>query len=246
MGLQKQLTESGNWLFRWRSFLPVTMVVCGVLSMVPLTPLRHSGHVPEILLAIGLGVSFTGLFVRVLTVGQTPAGTSGRNTRQQIAEVLNTTGIYSVVRHPLYLGNFLIGFGLACLTLNLWFVSVYILSFWLYYERIMLAEETFLRQKFGEQFGVWARITPAFLPRLSNYRASALGFSLRNVLRREYNAVLQIAAIGFLLKFTGDLIETGHVVISMWWCMMLGMATLIWTVLRSLKRHTRMLNVEGR
>ena len=32
--------------------------------------------------------------------------TSGRNTHDQVADSLNTSGIYSIVRHPLYVGNF--------------------------------------------------------------------------------------------------------------------------------------------
>ncbi|MGB8874133.1 MAG: hypothetical protein WCC75_12145, partial [Desulfobaccales bacterium] len=45
--------------------------------------------------------------------GLPPRGTSGRNTQGQVAETLNTTGIYSLVRNPLYLGNFLIWLGLS-------------------------------------------------------------------------------------------------------------------------------------
>jgi len=246
MGLQRELTLAGNWLFRWRSFLPVVMVVCAFLAMLPLYPPQHSGRRIEFLQAVAVGISFLGLLIRVLTVGHTPAGTSGRNTREQIAETLNTTGIYSTVRHPLYLGNFLIGLGLAAITLNVWFVSVYILTFWLYYERIMLAEEAFLRSKFGDRFDEWAQVTPAFIPDLTNYSPPALRFSLRNVLRREHSAVLQIALVGFLLKFCGDTLDAGRIVFSIGWCLLLAAAIVLWAVLRGLKKHTRLLNVEGR
>lgn len=246
MGLQQELTNAGNWLFRWRSFLPVSMIVCAVLAMLPAAQPNHSADWSQVLLGASLGISFLGLLVRCMTVGHTPARTSGRNTREQIAEVLNTTGIYSVVRHPLYLGNFLIGLGLSSLTLNFLFVAVYILAFWLYYERIMLAEESFLREKFGSQFNEWVRVTPAFIPRFANYVRPSLGFSLRNVLRREYNAVLQIAAVGFSLTFLGNLFDSGRMVLSLWWCLLLGASTVLWVVLRSLKRHTRLLDVEGR
>jgi protein-S-isoprenylcysteine O-methyltransferase Ste14 len=246
MGLQRELTLAGNWLFRWRSFLPVAMVAFAFLAMLPLSPLQHNGRRIEFLQGVSLGFSFLGLLIRVLTVGHTPARTSGRNTREQIAETLNTTGIYSTVRHPLYLGNFLIGLGLAAITLNVWFVSVYILAFWLYYERIMLAEEAFLRSKFGDRFNEWAQVTPAFVPDPTNYIPPALRFSLRNVLRREHSALLQIAVVGFLLKFFGDAVDSGRIVLSLSWCVLLGVATVLWAVLRGLKKHTALLNVEGR
>jgi len=44
-----------------------------------------------------LAISLLGLGVRIVTVGYVPKGTSGRNTRGQKANVLNTTGMYSLV-----------------------------------------------------------------------------------------------------------------------------------------------------
>lgn len=59
-----------------------------------------------------IAVSLFGLLIRAVTIGFTPKGTSGRNTKEgQVAEVLNTKGIYSVVRHPLYLGNYFMWLG---------------------------------------------------------------------------------------------------------------------------------------
>lgn len=133
MGLQRELTNTGNWLFRWRSFLPVTVVVCAVIAMLPIPQPKHDGLIADSIEIVSLGISFLGMLIRAMTVGHTPAGTSGRNTAGQVAESLNTTGIYSTVRHPLYLANFLIGLGLSCFTLTWWFPLMYTLTFWLYY-----------------------------------------------------------------------------------------------------------------
>ncbi|MBL8812280.1 MAG: hypothetical protein JNM43_19105 [Planctomycetaceae bacterium] len=246
MGLQRELTTTGNWLFRWRSFLPIVVVAGAIIAMFPFPVPKHDGRWGDALEVVFLSISFIGLLVRVVTVGHTPAGTSGRNTVGQIAESLNTTGIYSTVRHPLYLGNFLIGFGLAGFTLTWWFVVIYVLTFWLYYERIMLAEEAFLRSKFGEEFSVWVSMTPAFLPSWKNYRPAQLPFSLRNVLRREYNTVLQIVVVGFLLELFGDWFETGRISYSVPWCVFLCSGFVIWGILRTLKRRTDLLVVDGR
>jgi len=101
-------------------------------------------------------ISLCGLAIRVYTVGHTPANTSGRNTAGQLAESLNTTGIYSLVRHPLYLGNFFMWLGVALLIANFWFVIAFVFAYWIYYERIMFAEEQFLRTKFGPTYVEWA------------------------------------------------------------------------------------------
>ena len=99
-----------------------------------------------------------------MTVGYVPRGTSGRNTRKQVAEVLNTTGMYSVVRHPLYVGNFIMWLGISLFFHLWWFTLLIALIFWVYYEKIMYAEEAFLEEKFGEQFLALGRKNPAFYP----------------------------------------------------------------------------------
>jgi protein-S-isoprenylcysteine O-methyltransferase Ste14 len=104
-------------------------------------------------------VSLLGLGVRILTIGHAPKDTSGRNTQGQVAGTLNTTGMYSVVRHPLYLGNYLMWLGISMFLHTWWFVALMTALFALYYERVMFAEEAFLRQKFGDAFERWADAT---------------------------------------------------------------------------------------
>lgn len=125
-----------------------------------------------------------GLFIRCMVIGYAPRRTSGRNTDGQKAETLNTSGIYSIVRHPLYLGNFFIFIGMALFTQVPWFVLIAVLAFCLYYERIMFAEEKFLRGKFGDEYLRWADRRPAFIPSFKHYQKPALRFSFRNVLNR--------------------------------------------------------------
>ena len=134
MALQEELEMQGNWLFRRRSLLPLVILWVGVAAAV--LSIRTRGvlfasvfpywHLYEYLcLAVGLA----GTLVRIYTVGHTPVGTSGRNTEGQVADVLNTTGIYSTVRHPLYLGNFLMWLGIALLTCNVGFIAAFIPCF---------------------------------------------------------------------------------------------------------------------
>ena len=196
---------------------------------------------------LSFGVALLGLTIRCITVGHVPSGTSGRNTRKQVAERLNTTGMYSIVRHPLYLGNFLILFGIAMFTQVWWFVLISALAFWIYYERIIIAEEEFLRRRFGETFLEWAERTPAFLPRFRNWCTPDLPFSLRTVLKREYSALLVITLSFFLIDVGGDLlVERRFEEGDMGWFAVFMAGLVIYITLRTLKKKTSLLDVPGR
>src|SRR5262249_60819948 len=86
-----------------------------------------------------LGVSLLGLAGRVATVGFAPVGTSGRGRHEPRASRLNTTGMYSIVRNPLYVANFLVVIGIALATRTWWFPALTGLCFALVHERIVLA-----------------------------------------------------------------------------------------------------------
>jgi len=154
MALQEELEKQGVWLFRYRSYLPLVVLLIGTILYLRTEIYPDTFFLEEtpyeIFYEMGcLLVSLLGLFIRIYTVGHTPKNTSGRNVKNQLADYLNTTGSYSVVRHPLYVGNFLMWLGPALITGNLWFIVAFCFFYWIYYERIMFAEEQFLRKKFG-------------------------------------------------------------------------------------------------
>jgi steroid 5-alpha reductase family enzyme len=188
-------------------------------------------------------VSIFGLIIRATTVGFVDNGTSGRNTVCQIATELNTTGWYSIVRNPLYLGNFLIMMGIIMVPADLWLMAVTSCLFWIYYERIISAEESFLNQKFGESYAVWSRSTPVFMPRLSGWVAPIRGFRLRMVLRREYSAVLLIGIAFLLLNFLEHLIAEQRYYVDTAWVIFFGCTLSVFLTLRTLKKKTTILNL---
>jgi ABC-type bacteriocin/lantibiotic exporter with double-glycine peptidase domain len=196
--------------------------------------------------AFCFSVSFLGLGIRILTIGHTPKGTSGRNTREQIADALNTSGMYSIVRRPLYLGNFFIGLGIVLFAHQWKLTLICVLSFWIYYERIMFAEEAYLVKKYGKVYESWANETPAFIPDLKKWKKPELPFSLKNVLKREYNGFFVIILSMFSLEIIGNIFADGKLEIDLTWSVILAVGFVVWMTLRTLKKKTTILNVEGR
>jgi hypothetical protein len=151
-----------------------------------------------------------------------------------------------VVRHPLYLGNLCLWIGPAIAAQTWWGVALVVLAFSLYYERIMYAEEAFLRRTFGAEYLAWAAATPAFIPALSRWRRPALPFSVRTVIRLEYYALFSTVIMFVALELITVWFESGRVHLSSPWIGLTGAVTAVSGTSRLLQRYSRVLNVSGR
>lgn len=210
MALQEEFEKQGNWLFRYRSNLPIIVFLIGTIFYFYNIYIgdyffldnKYEFYYQLFCLLVG----FIGLFIRAYTVGHTPKRTSGRNTLTQIADTLNTSGIYSIVRHPLYLGNFFMWLGPTLLTANTLFILAFCLFYWIYYERIMFAEEQFLRRKFDMKYIEWSNNVPAFIPNFKNFIKPEVQFSWKKVILKEKNGLAALLIIFFLMDLGGKLI----------------------------------------
>jgi hypothetical protein len=128
----------------------------------------------------------------------------------------------------------------------LWLVVLGISAFWLYYERIIAAEEAFLKAKFGEEYMVWSEKTPAFFPRFRKWITPALPFSLKNVLKREYTGFFVIATSFTLLDIAEDFLGEGILEVDDGWLRFFIFGMVAYLTLLTMKRKTRILHVEGR
>jgi protein-S-isoprenylcysteine O-methyltransferase Ste14 len=243
MTLREELEYQGNWLFCRRSYLPLLLLP---LLLVAIYASDTSTVSDTWWTTIGLLIAFGGLAVRVYTIGYVPRNTSGRNTSRQRAETLNTTGIYSIVRHPLYLANFIIIFGTTLTVHMWWFTLVTIFAFGMYYERIMFAEEQFLQKKFGSVFLQWTEQTPAFFPNLHLWKPPLLPFSIKTVLQREYSGFFGIIAAFTGIDIIKTLISEGTLKIHNGWIIFFIIGCFICLILRTLRKTTTFFHVEGR
>lgn len=250
MALLEEIEQQGNKLFKYRGTIPLIFLVVSLIVFI--NNIYNSSLIFDQVfntnyVYLCFFVSIIGLFIRVYTVGHTPEGTSGRNTDNQVANELNTTGIYSTVRHPLYVGNFFMWLGACMLTYDLWFVISFILTYWLYYERIMFAEEQFLRGKFGEAYTNWANQLPAFIFSFKNKVANKYSFSIKKILKKEKNALAAIFIVFFIFENIGLLVSNfPYELTKSFWFYGTIASIVLYIILKYFKNKTNVLDEVGR
>lgn len=243
MALVHSLEKNGNILFKYRGQIPVLLFLLSIpaIYFTDYQIIDKNKTLDMILLITCSIVSLSGQVIRAIAIGTSNKNTSGRNTQEQVAEALNTKGIYSTVRHPLYLGNYFMWIGIVMYTYNVWFVLVVSFMFWLYYERIMFAEERFLERKFGQKYVDWSNSVPAFWPSMKNHIKTEIPFSMKTILRREYSGI-SATIIGFVfVAFFKDLFSTGEPHFKIIYGIVIGIALLISFLFRTLKHNTKLL-----
>lgn len=219
--LRSHLALSGTQLFRQRSFLPLALLPIVFLALAQFDyPLSSSSL--DLAWEIGcFALGFAGMAIRAFVVGYAPAGTSGRTTRSPTADAMNTTGAYSVARHPLYLANLLMWLAIVLLTRHWWAVALVSLAFWLYYERIMYAEEEFLSRNFGAKFEDWAATTPAiwiFAPGWrQRWRLPPSAFSTTAVLLREPSSWFAFVAAFAVVEAMAEFFAANRLLLHSAW-----------------------------
>lgn len=239
--LKEELENSGEKLFKNRSFTPLILFVLATIALLfdNNNIFLHNNLTWNILCLV---ISLLGLFIRMLTVGNIARNTSGRNTSKgQIAENINTTGMYSLVRHPLYLGNFFMWLGIILYVAIPWLIVLSLFFFYVLYERIMLAEERYVRQKFADQFDKWAQTTPAFFPNKFRWIKSNRDFSVKKVMRREYSGILALSVSFAFVDFLKNLQFSGSIELNTFWIYVCSIGVILWFTLRSLRKWTNVL-----
>ena len=241
--------NSGGWLFRYRSYIPIILLIPYIIA---LFEKKNTTQEPTqfLFVSICFFISICGWLIRVITIGYTTKSTSGRNVKKQVADSLNTTRMYSIVRHPLYLGNYFIGLGFFLLPSVWWLVIIYTLAFYIYYTKIMITEEAFLYDKFQETYMKWCDKTPAFFPNFSNYKKDKESFSIRVIIAREYDTLCAIIFCYFLFevleKVTFSKLNSLAGFRSLDWIEVFAISAALWLVIRFLRKQTHLLKKENR
>jgi protein-S-isoprenylcysteine O-methyltransferase Ste14 len=179
----------GNFFFKYRNFLFIFLYLALFIPSPPI--FRKSGigeHYYLFPLIIGLFITISGQLIRGVTIALAYI-VRGGSDKKVYAENLVTTGIFNHCRNPLYVGNILMLVGVGILINSLLFLVVFIPLFLFIYQAIVLAEENFLRNKFGQQFDAYCSRVSRWLINFRNISATISGmyFNGKRWLIKEYN-----------------------------------------------------------
>ena len=188
----------GGWLFSRRTWLPLPIVVA--LLLVPsdsgpfsfLTPLSWLG-VP--LLLVGEGV-------RLWAVRH--IGVISRTRRDRLGPLVST-GPFSLVRNPLYLGNILLWLGLTVSARLFWLAPLVLALLALEYHAIVRWEERLLTTRIGDRYREYLTRVPRWRPLVSKPTPGADSFTWRETLFSERGTLIAIV-VGYLLLWVKELI----------------------------------------
>jgi hypothetical protein len=103
--------------------------------------------------AIGLAMAVVGQVFRIYAAGFI-------HKNKQLA----STGPYALVRHPLYMGNFLILIGFTLAAANLYVAAVVVVFFLIWYPAAIAYEDNKLENIFEDEWREWSKNIRAIIP----------------------------------------------------------------------------------
>ncbi|CAG4994185.1 hypothetical protein DYBT9275_01339 [Dyadobacter sp. CECT 9275] len=194
----------GNFFFRYRNNLFIFLYL---LLFAPSPALFTAAGWGEnyylIPIILGLLITISGEAIRAATIGLAYIIRGGRD-KKVYAEKLVTEGIFRHGRNPLYVGNIMMLLGAGILSNSLLYVGLVIPFFLFIYQAIVLAEENFLRNKFGAEFDNYCQKVNRWWFSFDGISDTLAGmrFNYKRWILKEYNTLLVwLVGITALLLF---------------------------------------------
>ena len=191
------MVKFGNWVFHNRNWF---FALFYATMFIPSSALSENMGVQ---IGLGLAIFLFGVISRGITIGLEYIVRGGLY-RQIYADKLVTSGIYSICRNPMYFGNLLILLGIGIFANSALFVFLTVPIFMFLYAAIILAEQSFLENKFGEEYNLYKKNVNAIIPDFTKIKKAFKGqeFNLKKVIRKEYNSFyLYIGGLLLLLLY---------------------------------------------
>ncbi len=169
--------------YRFRGFLPTPLFIFAFIC----TKFETEWH--WFIWPLGVSIFILGLLLRIWAQEHL-------KYRLKVKKNLATTGPYSFVRNPMYLGNMIICLSLIVTSELLWFVPITFFYLSVIYSLVIRYEEGHLAEKYGEPYRKYMSEVPRWFPR--KVRLNNLG------IKNEYfgaSVIVELPTILVLVPF---------------------------------------------
>lgn len=231
--LSESMLRTGFFLRKYKKFLPYIFIISllgAVFLTHPFTIIRSGG----LLTIICLFMFVISVSVRWLAL---------RTDAEHLPEYVEAKGIYSIVRNPLYISNFLVVLSLSLYMGIIWyFVFVSFLTVFIT-ERIVMHKENCQQNKYNEAFKLWSKTTGAVLPYLLNWQGASGSKSYFYTLRRMSLPVTASLGAFTLISFIKNRVIEFSNTVSIGWlsafiiALALHLILLNWNKLLQLRKN---------
>lgn len=234
----------GTFFFKYRNFLFIFLYLLLFIPSRELFGRALFGHGYWLFpIILGILITVSGQLIRGATIGLAYIIRGGKEGKVY-AEELVTQGIFNHCRNPLYVGNILMLLGVGILANSLIYVFIVMPLFVLIYHSIVLAEENFLQQKFGEKFKAYCNRVNRWVPSLANISATfkSMEFKGKRWLLKEYNTqYIWLTGITLILLFkypqlTNNNLDTRNLLLAV----ILPLLLLLYLLVRYLKKSGKL------
>lgn len=206
----------GNFFFKYRNFLFIFLYLA---LFIPSPQIFRESTIGEHYylypLIIGLFITVFGQLIRGVAISLAYIVRGGKD-KTVYAEDLVTEGFFNHGRNPLYVGNILMLVGVGILMNSVVFVCIFIPLFLFIYQAIVLAEENFLRDKFGAQFDAYCARVNRWWINFSGISKTigSMAFNGKRWLIKEYNTqTVWLLGIVVILLFYYPQLTSGDTVL---------------------------------
>lgn len=237
------MVSIGNFFFKYRNWIFILFYAALFIPSWPLFSPEYFGENYYIWpIVTGLIITITGQLIRGLTIGLAYIVRGGKEGKPY-AEGLVTSGIFRHCRNPLYVGNILMLLGVGILANSLVYTVIVMPMFLFIYQAIVLAEENFLRGKFGAAFDQYCKRTNRWIPDLRGIGKTFSGMSFnwrRWILKEHTTQFIWLSGIILILLFKYPQLTNGddwnrNILTGV----LLGILVLVYALVRFLKKTGR-------
>jgi protein-S-isoprenylcysteine O-methyltransferase Ste14 len=195
---------------KWERYLQIVLLICAAAAIWRSgADLQNGwGKLPEeIWEAASLAFIIMGVALRLVAFGFVDENAP--------SVMLQTSGVYSIVRHPVLMSDALIAAGLMFGTQVWWFIALGAVVLPAYYWLAVRTRDEETARHLGAIVAWWRAETPAFSTDLSRWDSGRTVFLLRTALERALPSMLVSSALALALEVLHDL-RVGDATLQSW------------------------------